>query len=217
MKRLIAVVSCRKYVYEQNDNLAHATGPDATRASIIRETWYKLWEKYKDEIDLKFFYGVTEEKWRAVEGKDSVTLSVPDGYVGLPKKVQGIYKWALAEGYDYVLKVDDDVFVYPDRLLEAFREHDYTGSQNPDSYISGACYWVSRKAMESIVAAPVDDTVEDRWVGKVLMSQGFVPVHNERFQNCHCELCREKFGPNFISFHCWPTVEIMRELMPHEK
>ena len=37
--------------------------------------------------------------------------------------MQAIYRWALAHGFAFVYKCDDDTFVYLDRLLASGFEH----------------------------------------------------------------------------------------------
>lgn len=232
MKLLIGIPSCHRYRYAASDEgCAHNSGDNPVRATIIRNTWYKLWEKQRDKIDLKFFYGnIPEGVEPRAAREDEVMLDVSDRYIDLPGKVQAMFKWALDNGYDYVLKCDDDVFIYPDRLLERFDPAlDYTGfvsDRGPDNiYCCGAAYWLSKRAMEVIVAAPwthgiVDspngcetDTAEDRWVGYQIRIAGLTATPNETFMACHCKICAKKYGASFTSFHCWPNIEIMHEFM----
>lgn len=219
MKRLIAIPSCYAYSYAKSDEgLAHHSGQDEHRSNIIRQTWYKLWEQHRDEIDLLFFYGTAPDGIKPKGGPDEVNLEVKDDYPSLPLKVQAMFRWAFRQGYDYVFKTDDDTFVHPDRLLAAFNPNlDYEGfviSGGPVDYCAGCGYWLSRSALGRIAYAEWNgDTAEDRWVGTVLSHNRIRPVNNEQMQNCHCEVCAEKYGPKFISFHCWPRVEMMHDFM----
>jgi hypothetical protein len=194
MRRLIAIPTCHQYVYH-DAGAAHSNGVNDLRSSAIRQTWYKTWQRYKDEIDLKFFFGHFPSEATRCPNLDEIFLDVPDNYTNLPAKVQKIFHWALDCGYDYVLKIDDDVFVHVDRLLREFEATDYKGFSCGD-FISGAAYWVSRKSMQFIVDTPwpKEEWAEDRWVGKILSANGIYPAMDERFQVCHCDVCIKKFS-----------------------
>lgn len=194
MRLLIAIPTCHQYVYH-DAGAAHRNGNNVLRSNAIRETWYKIWEKHREEIDLKFFFGHFPSEATRCPNPDEIFLDVPDDYSNLPAKVQKTFQWALDQGYDYVLKVDDDVFVYVDRLLKEFEEVDYKGASGGD-FISGAAYWISRRAMQIIVDTPwpKEEWAEDRWVGKTLGKHGILPLNDDRFQVCHCDVCLKKFS-----------------------
>lgn len=154
MKVFFAIVSCHK---------------NATRREAIRETWLSTLKE-----DCKFFLGKGNSELK----EDEIQLEVSDKYEGLPEKVQAIFKWALERGYEYICKVDDDVYLVPDRLLKSdFDRHPYSGRINkwrapahPKSFLSGFTYWISAAAAQIIVDAQLDPllTFEDRWVGGIL-------------------------------------------------
>lgn len=156
MRVLIAVVTCHKF---------------RDRADAQRATW----APEVTGADVRFFLGRGGPAQRA----DEVILDVDDNYHHLPAKVQAVYAWALAQDYDYVFKCDDDIFIAPRRLLASgFEYHDYVGrlrgpSGNfPYPYASGFSYWLSRKAMETVLTATPDDIAEDRFVGNTLGRAG---------------------------------------------
>jgi hypothetical protein len=163
MKELIAIVTCHSHKYRD-------------RAAACRVTWAQHAEACG--YTLKFFLG------RAPSGEkplpDEVFLDVRDGYADMPAKVQAVYAWALEQGFDYVFKTDDDVYLNMMALRVApHAPHDYVGRFRgasggyPADYASGYGYWLSRKAMELIVAAKLtDDTAEDRWVANTLAAAG---------------------------------------------
>jgi len=150
MKTLIAVVTCR----------ARRKQADALRAT---------WAQGLD--DVVFFVG---------EGPNlagEVALAADDSYKGLPAKVKAASRWALDRGYDAVLKVDDDVYLVPERLRRAGLErYDYAGNfrmhngdGHPYDYCSGFCYWLGPRGLRAVAEAPLtEDTMEDRWVGQVV-------------------------------------------------
>ena len=167
MKILLAVFSCHRYYYKFDDGLIedwfHRTNVD--RVSALRDTWLK-----DVTCDYKIFYGAGAK--RAAE-KDEVFLNAPDGYQHSSQKLKALVQYALDHGYDYVLKVDDDVFVYWDRL-NLHPTADYIGS-GPSSFASGFTYWLSAKAMRLLVASPCFRWQEDYWVGSV-MENNHIPL-----------------------------------------
>lgn len=199
VKRLIAVVSCHSYQYPKPDEgAAHHSGTNEPRSQAIRNTWYKNWLKYKKHIDLKFFLGVSANGENPKP--DEIFLDVPDDYYSLPEKVQKTFQWALDNGYDYVLKVDDDVFVRIERLLKEFEPADYRGF-SCGWFISGAAYWISRKAMKAVTndlwnRIGPEGWAEDKSVGRTLEKYNILPQHDERFQVCACDVCLKKFSEN---------------------
>lgn len=160
-KFIVAIVACHN---------------NKAKVDELRKTW--LPSMYK--VDYKIFYGsgATREP-----EPDEVFLDVDDGYTGLPAKMKAIYRWVLDHDYEYVCKVDDDVFVEVPRLVRAgWETHAYTGRANHAGnppWASGACYWLSQRSMHLIADAPLTaDTAEDRWVGTTLHKQG-INVNND--------------------------------------
>jgi hypothetical protein len=168
MTTLIAVTSCHAF---------------RTRADAIRETWAP---EVKD-ADVRFFLGTLPNP-SGDSRPDEILLPVPDGYHFLSQKTQLIRRWALEHGYDYLWKVDDDVYLRPERLKVA--RLDYVGRVRGPSgnyrapYCSGFCYGMTRRALELI--APIDwnasdDFSEDRWVGNQLLAKGITPRNEPNF------------------------------------
>jgi len=95
MRILVACITCHKF---------------RDRADAQRKTWVP------DLVgaDIRFFVGGGEP-----ERPDEVILPVDDGYRALPEKVKYVFQWALNHGYDWCVKIDDDVYLRPDRLLNA--------------------------------------------------------------------------------------------------
>lgn len=177
MRRLIAVATCHKY---------------RQRADIVRHTWAV---DVGDQADVRFFFGRDPqnhdgnmESW-----PEEVHLEVPDDYDHFRHKVQAIFRWAVEQGYDYVLKTDDDVVIFPDRLFSTFQARDYAGrvrgpsqenvapaiyGQSEAPFCSGFGYWLSRRAAEIVASAPDNgDWAEDRFAGQALNRAGIQPFH----------------------------------------
>lgn len=161
--------------------------------STVRETWMPK----VSGADAMFFIG------RDYKGSetDVVTLDCNDGYAGLIEKVRAVARWAFDHGYDFFMKIDDDVVVLPEKLLSSdFYDYDFVGSDNGDmprtychcgktecrqltgKYLTpwGFHYVVSRKGMELLYNAelPSHGANDECWVGHVLGEQGIL-MHND--------------------------------------
>jgi hypothetical protein len=163
------------------------------RVAAVRETWGS---KLPDGVDLKFFYGI-KDGVPLVTGADEVQLTCPDDYANLPQKTIDLCFWALCHDYDYLLKCDDDTYVWVDRALSELSSHpgmDYGGYMGGTGkmYVSGGPgYWLSRRAMELVAAHATPTTwAEDVIVGETLRIHGikgtYLPQH-------HCGLADHWF------------------------
>ncbi len=169
MKVLLAIMTCHAY---------------RSRAQAQRETWLK---DLPEGLDYKFFLGGAA----TAQSEDEVVLDAPDDYMSFPAKVQAMRRWARAHGYDWVAKIDDDVYLEPVRLLASVPERgDYVGRTRGPSggfrsaYNSGFCYWLSRKALDILNQCEwkrgVDDIAEDRWTANRLLHAGIGPTPDYR-------------------------------------
>lgn len=156
LKTLVAIKSCAAHTH---------------RDRLVRQTWLS-----GRSIDYRFMLGL--QGLRAYSLKhDELMLNCLDDYASLPFKTQELCRWALREAYDFVFLCDNDTYVCVPRLFASdFYRYDYSGwfvrcvSCAPDadehctcvaengerlySYASGGSgYWLSRKAMEIVVAA----------------------------------------------------------------
>lgn len=124
--------------------------------------------------------GVPEEEiLRSLGSDDKKFLHLKD---------QALFRYALSEGFDYVLRCCDDTWVYPDRILRAGLEpFDYAGAFPCKfklggtfslpflrlNYAHGGCgVWLSRKAMELLVADTWDENYLDSWPEKIDLGFG---------------------------------------------
>ena len=165
MKTLVAITTCKLR---------------RTWANSQRQTWIK-----DSSVDVRFFIGDNSLD-EAKEDGDVVLLPCRDDYQHLPIKVQLAAYWALLNGYDYMFKCDDDVYLRPERLSGI--NGDYVGRYQeprhgvPGGFCFGFFYGLSKKALGKIVQAkPPDVTAEDVWVANTLYKSGIVGQHDSRF------------------------------------
>jgi hypothetical protein len=166
MRVLIAIVGCRK-----RRNFVEAQ----------RTTWLP---NVPREVDYRVFVGRDTKCYvnGRKAGADEVFLDVDDSYEGLPEKVKAVCVWALGNHYDFLLKIDDDAYLFPDRFLDSgFELLDYTGAPGGGSsndFASGFCYCLSAKAMQAVVDYPLTlQKSEDRWVSEAVMNSGTMILH----------------------------------------
>lgn len=145
--------------------------------NTIRRTW--LPQVPKDRANAFFFVGKGEA---IADGENVIELNCSDAYKDLPSKVQTITRWALANDYDYMLKIDDDVVLRPEAFLDSgFEKHDFSGGVNrpgacPVTF--GFCYIISKRSMQSVSRAPLPfDFDDERWVAHMLYKHG-IPLVN---------------------------------------
>ena len=182
MKLLVAISSCGDF--ESNGN-----------NQALRDTWLKDLRHFPD-LEYKFFFGTGQGEPQL---EDSIILpDVDDGYGSLTYKTQASLRWAAEQNYSFVFRCFPDTYVRVDRMMTCpFQDYDYygdfrreeggrteggTGKQMPtlqqaQNYASGgAGYWLSRKAFDLLLRAPVTGVwrdeittyAEDLWVGNIL-------------------------------------------------
>jgi hypothetical protein len=160
----------------------HLSG-DNDRIQAVRDTWAKDLAAFPN-VTLKYFYGLPEGGYPRQPLEDEVFLTVPDDYAHLPHKVIEIARYAVAEGYDYLFKGDDDTYVWIDRLIHELLTYkfDYAGWDNCGMASGGVGYWLSNRAARLVAEDNNPDCWnEDGWTGKVMAKNGvplfFLPSH----------------------------------------
>ena len=186
MKVLLAIFTCHKYEYTIAGQRDWFTRPVTDRVRGIRDSWLK-----DVTGDYKFFYGQGSNREPLV---DEVFLPVPDDYHHSYEKIKAVIKYALDNGYDYLCKVDDDVYVYYDRLMANVPTTEYVGcgrgwdvescKQFSTTFCPGFTYWLSRRAMELLAQSPAGCWAEDRWVGEALLRKGIRLTTDFRYHLC---------------------------------
>lgn len=166
MKILVAVMTCHGRRYR-------------ARAAAQRATWVP--ELRAQGHNVVFFYGADPK----VPGYNNTASDevwfedIDDKYTGIPRKVQRICAWAYDHGYDYVAKVDDDVYIVPQRFQWLPLEgRDYVGrfrgphGNYPPHFASGFTYFLSRTAAHFVRRANWNgDWMDERFVATALARQ----------------------------------------------
>ena len=176
----LGVFSCHRYIYTAPNRRDWFSRPNVDRVSALRDTWLK-----DVTFDYKIIKGVPPAGQKPQP--DELFLGVNDDYHHSADKLRALIRYTLDNGYDYLLKIDDDVFVYWDRLLQNIPTGDYVGGGPfgstviPDCYCSGMTYWLSRRAMESLMSSPGKCWAEDRWCGEALIRKGIRATFDLRY------------------------------------
>jgi hypothetical protein len=169
-KILLGVFSCHRYEYSPDDWFKR---PTVDRLGALRDTWLK-----DVTVDYKIFKGrrtgIHDTAVRLVPS-DEVWLDAGDDYRHSNEKIKGVIGYALEHGYDYLIKIDDDVYCYWERM-NLNPTDDYIGGGGPayrGQYCAGITYYLSRRAMEilsrtSLATSDINMWAEDRWVGASL-------------------------------------------------
>lgn len=243
---LIAIPACRRYEYGKwessdsphfNSATAYNGQPYGTdihisgtnnRIQTVRETWARDVQPFSAHVDLRFFYGQPASPEGDITlptqfnlQADEVRLPCPDDYAGLPRKSVEIVRWALQQGYDYMLKVDDDSYVWVDRAVHELMTNrfDYAGHTHHNVCTGGPGYWLSKRAMRVIAekGGNPDHWAEDVHVAKTLNHQNIYPVDllGHKAGGCSHWFDIETVSSDCVCIHALQP-ETMRELYKRE-
>jgi hypothetical protein len=204
---LFAVVTCHRRTYASEAQHHIHKNQENAHVEWVRKTWLP---DAQGKVDVRFFYGMGSSREPLA---DEIFLDVGDDYYSLVAKTRAVWQYALTMGYDYVLKLDDDVFLDVDKTLAGFIPVDYRGtlregevntygtSELTCKYACGPAYWLSRRAMQVIVDSPLPATpYEDRATGYALTTAGVLLTESTDLMTCLCKDCLTS-PRKFIQFH----------------
>ncbi len=212
---LLCVFSCHAYSYTAAGCRDWFNRPVVDRIAGIRNSWLK-----DVTCDYRIFKGFGGER---IPQNDEIFLPSIDDYHHSSDKLREMFKYALNQGYDRVFKLDDDCFLWYDRLMSSIPTEDYVGSGRgwdiesmkkfPTNFAPGFSVWYSKRAMEVLVKAPAGCWSEDRWAGESLKRAGINLTIDHRFhltrptKNCQYVSDVELYkSHDWISVHsCSPT------------
>jgi hypothetical protein len=183
---LLAIFSCHEYKYERVGCRDWFNRPVTDRISGIRESWLQ-----DVRCDYKIFKGFGQGRTPLA---DEVFLPAIDDYFHSADKLREMFKYALNQGYDRIGKFDDDTWIYYDRLMANIPTADYVGSGRgwdvescsrfPTTFAPGFSVWLSKKAVETFLRAPVGCWAEDRALGESLHRAGIHLTTDYRYHLC---------------------------------
>jgi hypothetical protein len=205
---LFAVVTCHRRTYAAEAQHHIHKNQENTNVAWVKNTWYP--DAAGKSVDVRFFYGAGGNRPPLT---DEVFLDVGDDYYSLVPKVRAVIQWAYDGGYDWLLKLDDDVYVNVEGTLAGFVPADYRGtlregqvmqygtSELTCQYACGPAYWLSRRAMKAILDSPIPATpYEDRATGYMLIQAGIPLTESQDLMTCLCKDCLTS-PRKYIQFH----------------
>jgi glycosyltransferase involved in cell wall biosynthesis len=210
-KLFVAFKTCFKPDYTDPKNPAAVDWRDRNRCfesdrrrNTIRETWLKGFTDLG--IEHKFFFGQPPSP-EITPLADEVFLDCGDAYFDVSYKAKAMCQWVLDHGYDYMMLSDDDVYIYPDRILKTdWANFGYSGAACCD-FIIGCCVFLNREAMEILATGPITHWMDDAWFGQALRPKGILP---HILPNMHCFI-GEKYNvdPSKIPVeHSWSVFHV---------
>jgi len=199
---LIVITSCHK-------NWEHR--------KAIRETWLT-------RLPLGMSYCFVVGTGPRIDEPNIIQLDVADHYGALPMKSYLAFRLVLVRyGFDWLMKVDDDTFLVPERLSSVFfdKRAEYIGSDccYEEGYATGGAGYLltrARVAQLAIAQPPVDWIEgEDGWVGMQMRRLGcplyWTPLlHHSNRDHIDRDLRPTQFN-NYVTGH-YLKPEAMREM-----
>jgi len=145
--------------------------------AAIRRTW--LPQVPRDRADVFFFVGQGDP---IPDPERVIELSCSDVYNDLPSKIQTMVQWALRNGYEHFLKIDDDVVLRPLTFLDSgYENHEFSGGENrpgAPAVTFGFCYVLGKKAMEIVSKSRLPHDFDDeKWVAQCLWAKSIPLMH----------------------------------------
>src|ERR1017187_3958387 len=103
MKILLVIFSCHQYNYKFDNQCMKDwfIRPDVDRVSALRDTWLK-------DVTVDYIVVKGRPTARQEPLPDEIFVDAPDDYQHSSLKLKELVQYALALGYGYILKIDDD-------------------------------------------------------------------------------------------------------------
>lgn len=152
---------------------------------MVRGTYLYVWGAFLEHL---FIF----DKTRRYEDllTDELRFDVESGLTNTSYKTKLAIQWAHGRGYSHVCYCPTDCYIIVPRLLRSLIEHsaaghDYWGFHTYDEHHigGGSAYFLSRRAMEAVVAFDCYPDYEDRWVGSACRAANLEAVHDARYRS----------------------------------
>ena len=159
-------------------------------ADVCRNTWLRSWGHL---VDFRFIVGRSSVHLRP----DELQVDAADDFANVVFKEREAYKWAFANGYDFVYISSPDCYrIIPRMLASGFEAHDYVGSKVPNEAHAGGCgYWLSRKAIKALLDHPAIIDYPDRSAGRVMQAAGIPLFDDKRYWGAPGQSGGKPFDP----------------------
>jgi len=119
---------------------------DRTRRDAVRNTWYRL--RHSTDALVKVLFVMSNDCQNVVESEaaehgDLFFSNVRESYYTLTPKAFALLELGVKENAKYILKTDDDSFIFIDRLISELQRISATQQPTPDSS-QPLLYWGRR-------------------------------------------------------------------------
>ena len=167
--------------------IIHTWQPDHDNGAndMCRGTFLYTWGSF---IEHRFVFDITRKYEDLLP--DELAFPVHSGMMNTAFKTKMAIQWAFTEGYTHVCYSPTDCYFIIPRLCRNLKEHckdghDYWGFHTYDEHHigGGSAYWLSRRAMEAVLAYDAYGDYEDRWVGSACSASGISAIHDERYRS----------------------------------
>jgi hypothetical protein len=167
--------------------IIHTWEPDHVNHNndMCRGTYLYTWGYFLDHL---FVFDNTRKSEDLLP--DEIRVDVPSGMFNTSFKTRKAIEVAYHAGYTHVCYAPTDCYIIVPRLLRNLADHtnaghDYWGFHTYDEHHigGGSAYWVSRRAMDAVLAYDVYPDYEDRWVGSACRAAGIPAIHDERYRS----------------------------------
>lgn len=175
MRLLLAVMTCHRYNYQlgplTQDWLSLRNQRCLSQPSRIASQRATFLASLPAGMDYKIFYGRGGDRDPL---PDEVFLECGDSYKDNPEKMWRIARYAIALGYEFLIRIDDDTFIYPERLLELpWQDNHYSGAPR-DDFHPGGCLILSSYATRLISSHlnRARSHADDLEIGRIMRDAG---------------------------------------------
>lgn len=152
---------------------------------MCRGTYLYTWGHF---LEYRFVFDNTRRYGHLLP--DEIRVAADSGLLNTSFKTKEAIRWAYTKGFSHVCYAPTDCYIITPRLLRSLAEHaddghDYWGFHTYDEHHigGGSAYWLSRSAMEAVLAFDCYPDYEDRWTGSACRAAGITAVHDDGYRS----------------------------------